>query len=287
MSKVVCLIDVSGFIYRSYYAFPSLPHVKSDGSSIEVGAVFGFCSAMLRLISAFKEAMFVAAFDTSRKTFRSELYPLYKANRREMPADLVSQLPLIREACEAFGFYSKENPNYEADDIIASYVKSITNCYEYDMVIVSSDKDLLQLLRYNKGHSRIRIYDPMKRRYITGEDVLNKFGVPPEKILDVMALMGDSSDNIPGVRGIGVKSAADLINKFGDLGNLIMNLDKLPVNKKFAVLKNNIDKAILSKQLATLNEDIDIEFKFLLTKKTNISMFLDQFKFDSLKKLVS
>jgi DNA polymerase-1 len=280
--RKVCLIDVSGFVYRAFYGFQDMTQRLNDGSIIEIGAVYGFCSAMLKLMSTFKNSMFVAALDSSRHTFRSEIYSQYKANRKSTPPELSAQFPIIHEACGCFGFCPLTIPGFEADDIIASYVKTISERQGYEIVVISSDKDLMQLLNYDQTYSKIRLYDPMKQKFITGEDVMEKFGVPPNMILDVMALMGDNADNIPGVPGIGIKTAAALIREFGSLENLILNLDNLPRNKKNETLKKEIDKAILSKRLATLKSDIEIDFQYSEVVSNEIEAFLSKFNLISL-----
>jgi DNA polymerase-1 len=267
---LINLIDVSGFIYRAFYAFPRFTH-----KDVEVGALYGFCSEMLKIASQFKGSMFAAAFDCGKKTFRNEIYPEYKANRKETPKEILSQIPLIKEACESFGFTSIERPGFEADDIIATCVKA--NSDRYKINIFSSDKDLLQLLDDN-----VAVYDSMKKKFVTEEDVVEKFGVPRDKVLDVLSLMGDSSDNIPGVSGIGPKTAASLINEFGSLENLISRVDSLPNNKKNETLKKEIDKAALSKRLASLRDDLDITLEYRISNLDNANEFLSKFGFNSL-----
>ncbi|MDR2667290.1 MAG: hypothetical protein LBB34_04265, partial [Holosporales bacterium] len=222
---MIVLIDVSGFVYRAFYGLPSLTH-----NGTEVGALYGFCSAMLKITSIFSKAMFVAALDTGKRTFRNDIYPEYKANRKSMPNELLNQIPFIKEACQSFGFVIAESPGFEADDIIATYTKMTSDTHSVN--IVSSDKDLLQLIGVN-----VSVYDPVKQRYITEEDIVQKFGVTSDKILDVLALTGDASDNIPGISGIGFKTAAALINEYGSLDVLMSSLDKLPDNKRNETLK--------------------------------------------------
>ncbi|MDR0744775.1 MAG: hypothetical protein LBE97_02365 [Holosporales bacterium] len=268
------IIDISGFVYRAYYAIPHLTY-----NNVEVGALYGFCSAMKKLIEQFPDSMFIAAMDSSKKTFRNEIYNEYKANRAETPPELLSQIPLIKRACEKFGFYIAEFAGFEADDIIASYVKTLEN-QNYQINIISSDKDLMQLIHINN----VKMYDPIKRIYITEKEVFNKFSVTPDKVLDVLSLTGDSSDNIPGVSGIGPKTAALLINQYGSLDDVIENIDSLPENKKYITLKNEIDKALLSRELAKLREDIPVEFEFSTSKANDINEFFAEFGFKSLIK---
>ena len=270
---MICLIDVSGFVYRAFYALPSLTY-----NGQEVGAVYGFCAAINKITSLFKDSMFIAALDSSKKTFRNEIYSEYKANRKAMPEELFSQLPLIKEACEKFGFKIVEQLGFEADDIIATYSKKLHESRK--VTVISSDKDLMQLLSLKN----VSIYDPMKQKYIKDEDVMKKFGVSPDKVLDVLSLMGDSSDNIPGVPGIGPKTAASLINEYGSLDGIIKNLDSLPKNKKNETLKNEIEKALLSKKLASLKDDMDLDFEYSQTIPNGIDEFLLKFGFKSLVK---
>jgi len=194
-----------------------------------------------------------------------------------MPEELVSQISFIKEACEKFGFFLSSRTGYEADDIIASYVSKIK---DQKINIISSDKDLMQLMS-----DRVRIYDPMKQKYITEEDVFKKFGVDSKKILDVLSLMGDSSDNVPGVPGIGPKTAAELINKYKSLENLINHLDELPKNKRNDVLKQEIDKAILSKELIKLKNDLEIEFEYKVSEAKDLGNFFKRFGFKRLIEL--
>jgi len=264
---MIHLIDVSGFIYRAYYALPGLTF---EGR--EVGALYGFCSAMQKVTTMFRDSMFIAALDSGKKTFRNEIYKDYKANRKAMPEELVSQIPLIKEACEKFGFYIVEKAGFEADDIIATYAKNIK---DHKVNIISSDKDLTQLLS-----DKITIYDPMKRKYVTEEDVIKKFGVTHEKVLDVLSLMGDSSDNVPGVPGIGPKTASALINEFGSLDDLISNLDKLPNSKRNETLRAEIDKAILSRNLIRLKDNLDLDYKYEITTPKGLNEFLIKFGFN-------
>ena len=207
------LIDGSGYIFRAYYALPPLTR-KSDG--LPTGAVSGFCSMLFKLLedsksdrNLHKPTHFAVIFDSARKTFRNEIYSDYKANRSEAPDDLAPQFEYIRKSVLAFNLPSIELSNYEADDLIATYVEKILKGGA-KVTIVSSDKDLMQLYKKN-----VRIYDPMKNKFISDEDVQKKFGVDSNKVIDVQALAGDSSDNVPGVPGIGVKTAAELINKYG------------------------------------------------------------------------
>ena len=234
------LIDGSGYIFRAYYALPPLSR-KSDG--LPTGAVNGFCSMLYKLLEDSKSkdnkekpTHFAVIFDSARKNFRNEIYSEYKANRAEAPDDLVPQFEYIRKSVNAFNLPSVELLNYEADDLIATYVEQILK-EGAKVTIVSSDKDLMQLYKKN-----VRIYDPMKNKFILQEDILNKFGVKPEKIIDVQALAGDSSDNVPGVPGVGVKTAAELINKYGSLEKLFEKAKEIKQNKRRETIIENKTK---------------------------------------------
>ena len=228
-----------------------------------------------------KPTHFAVIFDSARKTFRNEIYSDYKANRSEAPDDLVPQFEYIRKSVLAFNLPSVELVNYEADDLIATYVDQILK-KGAKVTIVSSDKDLMQLYRKD-----VRIFDPMKNKFISNEDVKNKFGVDPDKVIDVQALAGDSSDNVPGVPGIGVKTAAELINKYGDLETLLKSADEIKQNKRRETLRNNKDKALISKKLVTLKHDAPIEMKlndFELKRidKDKLYKFLREMEFNRL-----
>jgi DNA polymerase I len=279
------LIDGSGYIFRAYYALPPLTR-KSDG--LPVGAVSGFCSMLFKLLEDSKSnenlqkpSHFAVIFDAARKTFRNEIYSDYKANRSEAPDDLVPQFEYIRKSVVAFNLPSVDLPNYEADDLIATYVEQIL-AKGARVTIVSSDKDLMQLYRKD-----VRIFDPMKNKFITPEDIVTKFGVGPEKVIDVQSLAGDSSDNIPGVPGIGVKTAAELINKYGTLEKLLDNTKEIKQNKRRETLIENKDKAIISKKLVTLMKDAPVEKKieeFYLKEidKDKLFKFLREMEFNRL-----
>ena len=208
------LIDGSGYIFRAYYALPPLSR-KSDG--LPTGAVAGFCNMLFKLLedakskeNKYKPTHFVVIFDSARKNFRNDIYSEYKANRAEAPDDLAPQFEYIRKSVKAFNLPSIELLNYEADDLIATYAKKITEAGA-KVTVISSDKDLMQLVSNN-----VRLFDPMKSRVIGEKEVIEKFGVKPNQVIDVQSLAGDSSDNVPGVPGIGIKTAAELINKYND-----------------------------------------------------------------------
>ncbi len=279
------LIDGSGYIFRAYYALPPLTR-KSDG--LPTGAVSGFCSMLFKLLEDSKSNQnlqkpthFAVIFDSARKTFRNEIYSDYKANRSEAPDDLAPQFEYIRKSVLAFNLPSVDLPNYEADDLIATYVEKILK-KGAKVTIVSSDKDLMQL--YKKG---VRIFDPMKNKFISEEDIINKFGVDASKVIDVQSLAGDSSDNVPGVPGIGVKTAAELINKYGTLEKLLKSANEIKQNKRRETLIENKDKAIISKQLVTLKQDSPVnrdlsEFKLKEIDKDKLYKFLREMEFNRL-----
>ncbi len=279
------LIDGSGYIFRAYYALPPLSR-KSDG--LPTGAVSGFCSMLFKLLedarsddSTNKPTHFAVIFDSARKNFRNEIYKDYKANRTEAPDDLVPQFEYIRKSVKAFNLPSIELLNYEADDLIATYAKQISNVGA-KVTIISSDKDLMQLV-----NEKIRLYDPMKSKVISEKEVLEKFGVKPNQVIDVQSLAGDSSDNVPGVPGIGIKTAAELINKYNNLDTLLKKASEIKQNKRRETLLANKDKALLSKKLVTLKDDVPVKEKpnsFIIknVNKNVLYNFLREMEFNRL-----
>ena len=279
------LIDGSGYIFRAYYALPPLSR-KSDG--LPTGAVSGFCSMLFKLLeearsddSKNKPTHFAVIFDSARKNFRNDIYSEYKANRAEAPDDLAPQFEYIRKSVKAFNLPSIELINYEADDLIATYAKQITEMGA-KVTVISSDKDLMQLVS-----DKIRLYDPMKSKVIGVKEVLEKFGVKPSQVIDVQSLAGDSSDNIPGVPGIGVKTAAELINKYKNLDTLLKKASEIPQNKRRETLLENKDKALLSRKLVTLKDDVPIKddpnsFIFKDVNRENLYSFLREMEFNRL-----
>ena len=279
------LIDGSGYIFRAYYALPPLTR-KSDG--LPVGAVSGFCNMLFKLLEDAKSeenkekpTHFAVIFDSARKNFRNDIYSDYKANRSDAPDDLVPQFDFIRKSVLAFNLPSIEQINFEADDLIATYVDQI-NKIGAKATIVSSDKDLLQL--YGKN---IRVFDPMKNKFLGIEDIKLKFGVKPEQIIDVQSLAGDTSDNVPGVPGIGIKTAAELINSFGTLENLLKNAQTIKQNKRRETLLENKDKALISKKLVTLKKNVPVQdklddFKLKNVDKNKLYTFLREMEFNRL-----
>jgi len=248
------LVDGSSYIFRAYHALPPLTR-KSDG--LQVNAVLGFCNMLWKLLAEMKPeekpTHLAVVFDKSEKTFRTDFYPDYKAHRPEAPADLIPQFPLIREAVRAFEIPCLEQQGYEADDLIATYARLACEAGAIT-TIVSSDKDLMQLV----GNGVI-MYDTMKDRRIGREEVIEKFGVGPEKVIEVQALIGDSTDNVPGVPGIGVKTAAQLIGEYGDLETLLKRASEIKQEKRRQALIDNTELARISKRLVTLDDKVPLE----------------------------
>lgn len=239
----IYLVDGSGYIFRAFHALP--PLTRPDGTPI--GAVLGFTNMLIKLLKEKNPDYLVVVFDAGRVNYRNDIYPAYKANREETPPELIPQFSLIRQACEAFDVPYVEKEGYEADDLIATYAHSQPG----EVTIVSSDKDLMQLV----GKS-VRMLDPIKNRLIGAQEVKEKFGVPPEQVIDVQALAGDPTDNIPGVPGIGIKTAAELIQTYGTLENLLVHADEIKQPKRRETLLLHAENARLSKQLVTLKDDV-------------------------------
>jgi DNA polymerase-1 len=247
------LVDGSGYIFRAYHALPPLTR-KSDG--LQVNAVLGFCNMLWKLVAemkADKPTHLAVVFDKSEKTFRTEFYPQYKAHRPDAPEDLIPQFPLIREAVHAFEIPCLEQAGFEADDLIATYARLASEA-KATTTIVSSDKDLMQLV----GNG-VTMYDTMKDRRIGRTEVIEKFGVGPEKVIEVQALIGDSSDNVPGVPGIGVKTAAQLIGEYGDLETLLKCAGEIKQDKRRQSLIDNAEIARISKRLVTLDQNVPLD----------------------------
>ncbi|OYU68692.1 MAG: DNA polymerase I [Alphaproteobacteria bacterium PA2] len=245
------LVDGSAFIFRAFHALPPLTR-KTDG--LPIGAVSGFCNMLWKLLVDMKAQTdapthLAVVFDYSGTTFRNELYPLYKAHRPPAPEDLIPQFPLVRDATRAFGVHAIELPGYEADDLIAAYAVKVRDMGG-EVMIVSSDKDLMQLVG-----DRVSMLDTMKNVKIGPEQVFEKFGVAPDKVVEVQALCGDSADNVPGAPGIGVKTAALLINEYGDLETLLARASEIKQDKRRETLINFADQIRLSRQLVQLDLD--------------------------------
>ncbi|UKV14406.1 DNA polymerase I [Thalassospiraceae bacterium SW-3-3] len=244
----VVLVDGSGFIFRAFHALP--PMTSPDGTP--VNAVYGFCTMLMKLREDTKPDHMAVIFDTKGKSFRNDFYPEYKAHRPPPPEELVPQFGLIRDATRAFNLPSIELEGYEADDLIATYARQ-AEAEGSDVIIVSSDKDLMQLVT-----DRVQMFDAMKNRTIGASEVLEKFGVTPDKVIDIQALAGDSVDNVPGVPGIGIKTAAQLIDEYGDLDGLLERAGEIKQPKRREKLIENAELARISRDLVTLKTDVPV-----------------------------
>ena len=247
--KHVYLVDGSGFIFRAFHALP--PMTRPDGTP--VNAVYGFVAMLMKLLSETDADHIAIIFDAKRKNFRNDIYPEYKAHRPPPPEELIPQFALIREAVEAFNLPSIQMEGFEADDLIATYAKQAV-ALGADVTVVSSDKDLMQLVS-----DRVVMFDAMKNREIDAAGVVEKFGLGPEHVVDIQALAGDSSDNVPGVPGIGVKTAALLIEEYGDLDAVLARAGEIKQNKRRENLIEHADLARVSRELVRLKDDVPVE----------------------------
>jgi DNA polymerase I len=279
------LIDGSGYLFRAYHALPPLTR-KSDG--LPTGAVSGYCNMLWKLLEDMKAgdapSHLAVIFDASERTFRNELYKEYKAHRPPPPEDLIPQFPLVRDATRAFGVSCVEMAGYEADDLIATYAR-IAREAGARCTIVSSDKDLMQLV----VDGQVELYDSMKNKRIASAEVMEKFGVAPDKVIQVQALAGDSTDNVPGVRGIGIKTAAELIGQFGDIETLLSRAGEIKQNKRRETLIENADNARISLKLVTLEDKVPIkelpdEFAVREPDAKELIGFLKAMEFSSITK---
>ncbi|MDR2760687.1 MAG: DNA polymerase I [Rickettsiales bacterium] len=264
--KKLVLIDGYGLFFRAFFAQRNL--TRSDG--LPVNGVYGFTRMILNILVDLNTTHIAIVFDSGKKTFRNEKYPEYKTNRPPVPKDMIEQFPIIREVADVLCIKSLEKEGYEADDIIATLVKR-ARAENYDeTLVVSSDKDLLQLVG-----DRVSVFDAANKKKIDRQGVFEKWGVFPEKLLDVFSLAGDASDNIPGVPSIGGKTAVQLIDEFGDLDNLVKNVDNIKQRAKREAIKNNLDKLFLSKELITLRDDVELDATLddLLYKNINAQKF--------------
>ena len=278
------LVDGSGFIFRAYFAMTySGRGDMTNPDGVPVAAVFGFTQMLLKLLKDYHAPYMAVVFDPPGGSFRNDIYPEYKANRDAPPEDLIPQFPLVREATQAFDIPALEAKGYEADDLIAAYAKRAQELGK-KVVIVSSDKDLMQLVNDN-----VRMLDPMKNKWIGPEDVVEKFGVGPDKVTDVQALAGDSTDNIPGVPGIGIKTAAQLIEEYGDLEGLLSRAEEIKQPKRREKLINHAEDARVSMQLVTLDQDAPLpepieDLKTHDPDKPALMAFLQKHAFNSIIK---
>ena len=281
--KHLYLVDGSGYIFRAYHKLPPM----TDPAGVPVNAVFGFTAMLWKLLEDLNDAEepthLAVIFDAAKKTFRNDIYPEYKANRPEPPEDLRPQFALIRDAVRAFSVPCIDQEGFEADDLIASYTKAAVEA-GYHVTIVSSDKDLMQLLHLPS----VDLLDTLNNRHLGPEAVMEKFGVPPEKVIEVQALMGDSVDNVPGVPGIGPKTAAELINAYGDLETLLSRAQEIKQPKRRENLIQYADLARISKQLVTLNDGMPLpirldELEMRRPPHEPLNEFFDKHGFRSLK----
>ncbi|MDC1060312.1 DNA polymerase I [Alphaproteobacteria bacterium] len=273
------LIDGSAYIFRAYYGLP--PMNRADGTPIN--AVFGFTNMLVKLIEDYREDKMIVIFDAARENFRNTIFKDYKANRGETPEDLIPQFEIIRKCVDAFNIPQLEIEGYEADDIIATYCKQAEK-QKIDSIIVSSDKDLMQLVT-----KEITMLDPMKNKKIGIEQVIEKFGLPPEKVIQIQALTGDKVDNIPGAPGIGPKTALQLIQEFGDVHNLILNANKILQEKRRNIILNYKEDILVSLKLVKLKDDIKLPIDInkihtysSINKNDNLSKFLSNQGFKSI-----
>ncbi len=278
MPQKVCLIDGSGYIFRAFYGLP--PLTAPDGTP--VNAVYGFTNMFLKLTGKINCDYCLVLFDAKRQNYRNDIYPDYKGTRKETPEELIPQFPIIREAVEALNLNYLEMEGYEADDLIATYAEQALNEGK-EVVVVSGDKDLMQLIRPG-----VEFYDPMKDKFFTPEDVKEKFGVYPDKVVDVQALSGDSIDNVPGVPGIGPKTAAQLVNEYGSLEGVLQHASEIKQEKRRQTLLDNIDNARISLQLVTLKKDVPVEhplqeYRCRAPKVEPLQKFVAAYGFNSLK----
>ncbi len=247
-NPTLCLIDGSGYIFRAFYALP-LMH-RDDG--VPTNAVYGFTSMMMNLLQDSACQQIVVVFDAKRENFRNKIYPEYKANRLDTPTELIPQFSLIRASCDALNVKWIEMEGYEADDLIATYVR-IAHENHQNVRVISADKDLMQLIQEG-----VVLHDPMKKKDLLEQDVINKFGVLPSKVIEVQSLMGDSTDNVPGASGIGPKTAATLIQRFGTIENLYTHLDEIKSEKQREKLIQDKEKVFISKKLVSLDQHVPV-----------------------------
>ena len=281
MSGKICLIDGSGYIFRAFYGLP--PLTAPDGTP--VNAVYGFTNMFLRLTTKIDCDYCLVLFDAKRQNFRNEIYPDYKGTRKETPPELIPQFPLIREAVNVLNISFLEQEGYEADDLIATFADKAVS-QGLDVVVVSGDKDLMQLIR-----PHIEFYDPMKDKFFTPEDVKEKFGVYPDKVIEVQALSGDSIDNVPGVPGIGPKTAAQLINEYGSVEGLLAHAQEIKQEKRRQAIIDNAENARISLKLVTLKKDVPLtqnikDFVCRCPDAERLHAFINKYGFNSLKNRV-
>jgi DNA polymerase I len=281
------LIDGSSYIYRAFFALP--PTVNSAG--FPTNAIYGFINFMLKLLKRHQPEYLAVVLDAGRETFRHEMFADYKSNRREAPATLIPQLPYIRRALDALNVLMIELKGYEADDLIGTLCAMLCD-EDCDLIVVSSDKDLMQLVT-----DKIELFDNMKERWIGMREVITKFGVEPSRVAEVLGLMGDAVDNIPGVKGVGEKTAVALMQHFQDLDHLYNNLEQLQQTRLRGVarlrkaLQNGREMAFLSRELATIKKNVPIQIhleqlRFTGPKRDRLRTLFNELEFNNLVQLL-
>lgn len=278
MAEKVCLIDGSGYIFRAFFASPAM----TNPEGLPVNAVYGFLNMFLSLTAHIKCDYCLVLFDAKRQNFRNEIFPAYKATRPELPAELKPQFALIHEAVEALNLKWLSLEGYEADDLIATYTALALNEGK-EVTIVSADKDLMQLIRPG-----VEFYDGMKNKFFDKEDVKEKFGVYPERVTDVQAMAGDSTDNVPGIPGIGLKTAAELVNQFGSLREVLSRASEIKQNKRRELVMAHKEDALISEKLVTLKNDVAVgleirDLKCMAPHAEVLTALLERHAFKSLK----
>jgi DNA polymerase I len=281
------LIDGSSYIYRAYFALP--PRINSAGCP--TNAIYGFMNFMLKLLKRHQPEYLAVVLDAGRETFRNQMFAAYKSNRREVPASLIPQLPYIRSTLKALNVLTIELQGYEADDLIGTLCATLRH-EDCDVIVVSSDKDLMQLVT-----DEIRLFDSMKERWIGRREVITRFGVEPHRVAEVLGLTGDAVDNIPGVRGIGEKTAAALMRHFHDLDHLYNNLEQLQqtnlrgIARLREALQNGRETAFLSRELATIKKNVPIQIhleqlRFSGLQRAKLRTLFNELEFDNLVQLL-
>jgi DNA polymerase-1 len=275
--KKVVIVDGYGFIFRAFFSLADFKTSKGE----PVGAVYGFINMILKVLNSLNPEYLIVVFDSGKKTFRSDLYPEYKAHRKEAPDDLKPQFAIVREAVKAMNINFAQTDGFEADDIIATYSK-IAEKEGFGCIIVSSDKDLMQLTK----DEIIEFYDPMKGKFVKEADVEAKFGVKPLQVRDFLSILGDASDNIPGIKGIGEKGASELLREFNTLEGIYDNLEKITKPRLKKLLEEGREMAFLSQKLASLHFDVKVapieEFKLKPFNKSVLYDFLSRYELNSI-----
>jgi DNA polymerase-1 len=278
-NKRLIIVDISSFIFRAFFAIRPMTTPKGE----PVNAVYGVLTMLTKLINSYQPSHIVLARDTSGGSFRNEIYPEYKANRGPAPEDLVPQFAMINKLIEVMGIPNKAMPGFEADDLIGSMAVQYKDSFD-EVYIASGDKDLMQFV-----DDKVKMLDTMKDKVYGKDEVKEKMGVWPEQVMDYLSLLGDSSDNIPGVKGIGAKGAAKLLEDFPTLDEVIANIDKLTNKRAKTALEKGIESAYLSKKLVAIVQDLDLglepkDLKYSLEPNDDFLSYLDELNFQSLKK---